>query len=198
MGIDLWVDKNSALLASAQTSPAVASLATGASAADSNPPARLAELSATEFVAAIDDLMITCREPVRSAELLVVTEGSGLTEGCRKLLDSMFKAIKLDSKQWFQAEIFNPLSETAANLNDTVNSSHISEIEKSVDPKALVFLLRTSGSKTALDDLRSLQHQSRALQSFVVVSFHPQDLLDNPDAKRPAWEDLKQLRQWLS
>ena len=194
MGIDLWVDKKSTLHASVPTSPAVSTSVSS----DSGTAKALAQMSATEFTAAVDDLMLTCSEPLRSAELLVVTEGSGLTEAGRKLLESMFKAIELDTTQWFQAAISNPSDKEAVKADDSANRGTVSEIEKAVNPKALVVLLQTGGSASALDALRNFQHRPRMLQSFVVVSFHPQDLLDNPDAKRPAWEDLKQLRQWLS
>ena len=194
MGIDLWVDKKSTLHASVPTSPAVSTSVSS----DSGTAKALAQMSVTEFTAAVDDLMLTCSEPLRSAELLVVTEGSGLTEAGRKLLESMFKAIELDTTQWFQAAISNPSDKEAVKADDSANRGTVSEIEKAVNPKALVVLLQTGGSASALDALRNFQHRPRMLQSFVVVSFHPQDLLDNPDAKRPAWEDLKQLRQWLS
>ena len=194
MGIDLWVDKKSTLHASVPTSPAVSTSVSS----DSGTAKALLQMSVTEFTAAVDDLMLTCSEPLRSAELLVVTEGSGLTEAGRKLLESMFKAIELDTTQWFQAAISNPSDKEAVKADDSANRGTVSEIEKAVNPKALVVLLQTGGSASALDALRNFQHRPRMLQSFVVVSFHPQDLLDNPDAKRPAWEDLKQLRQWLS
>lgn len=176
MGIDLWVERSAAGV-TPQTSPAAHEVIEQKS---------LAELSGIEFNAAVAGLKVTCSEPAREADLLVITDGPDLTGECTKLLDSMFKAIELNRSQWLHAGI-----------SPAEDALPISQLGESVKPKSVLMMISTGGDAAALASLRGKMHRPQALQAFVVASFHPQDLLDNPSVKRPAWEDLKQLRQWL-
>lgn len=194
MGIDLWVDRNS-VMDSPEITPAVypSSVSTTVSQPTDSKAIhkQLAELSAHELAASVAELEVNCCEPARPAELLVVTEGSSLSAECTKLLESMFKAIDFDRTQWLHAGISDISSEVG-------NAMPLGQLCSTVSPKALVMMINTGGTATALQSVRGVQHKVSALNGFMVASFHPQDLLDNPETKRPAWEDLKQLRQWLS
>ena len=189
MGIDLWVGRDSVL----EPTAAAPSLAIPSKTPDTSPakaakhsPLRLADLSASEFVTAVANLTLSATEPSRPAQLLVVTEGSNLSADCTKLLESMFNAIEFDRAQWLHAGI-----------SQSKDAVPIKQLAHAVTPKALVIMLKTGGIATALQSVRGVQHGTPSLPGFMVASFHPQDLLDNPETKRPAWEDLKQLRQWL-
>jgi len=109
-----------------------------------------------------------------------------LSDACTALLESMFKAIELNNSQWRHAGSAAP-TETGISLS-AIGASAL---------KAVVLMLQTGGNTNGLAQLRTMKHQVAGLEAPVMVTFHPQDLLDNPDAKRPAWEDLKQLRRWL-
>ncbi len=209
MGIDLWVDRNS-VMASAETTPAVnassvsTSVSEPASATGSKAAHKqLADLSARELATSVADLEVNCSEAVRPAELLVITEGLSLSAECMKLLESMFKAIEFDRSQWLHAGISDVRSEAGSEAGSEAISRAgdaiaLSQLHSTVRPKALVVMINAGGNPTALQSVRGLQHKVTALNGFMVASFHPQDLLDNPETKRPAWEDLKQLRQWLT
>ena len=201
MGIDLWVDRNS-VMASAETTPAVnaSSVSTSVSATGSKAAHKqLADLSARELATSVADLEVNCSEAVRPAELLVITEGSSLSAECMKLLESMFKAIEFDRSQWLHAGISDVRSEAGSEaISRAGDAIPLSQLHPTVCPKALVVMINAGGNPTALQSVRGLQHKVKALNGLMVASFHPQDLLDNPETKRPAWEDLKQLRQWLT
>ncbi len=147
----------------------------------------LVEFSTSEITAAISSFRINCDEPIRNAECLVLTEDPELNDQSRSLLGSMFKAIELDASGWLQA-----------NLQQTGDGQSLVDFAQGVNPGAVVLMLNSGGGDSALDHLRGLQLRVPEVPWFAVASYHPQNLLDNPSTKRPAWEDLKQLRQWLS
>ena len=180
MNIDLWV---------ARDKVASASAVTGKTAGESN-NARVQSISswsAAELPDRILQLKVRPAGELRQAELLVVTESPEPDAACMKLMSSMFAAIKLDESQWLQAGIVG--GDTSVGLTRVIDS---------VKPKAVVLMADAHKKLDALDRLRGIRHQVSDLQPFFVMTFGPVDLLDNPDAKRPAWEDLKQLHQWLS
>ena len=197
MNIDLWVARDSDL-AEAAAHPVAADASVHLPSEGDNSAVTstmvqdkpLGTLSPAELADKIPRLSVVPGGARMPAELLVLTEDVTLSDECSNLLGSMFKAIKLESSQWLHAGV------SAAD-----GAELISQVESSVQPKATVIMLKANEQShdpvNAMRQLRGVQHKARSLQSFVVVTFHPQDLLDNPDLKRPAWEDLKQLRRWL-
>ena len=181
MNIDLWVARD----APVPTDNAAQRLNTE-SQTDNVEANALAHLSAAQLGAALGKLCVTTNSQVQSAELLVVTEDSTLSDACLELLGSMLKAIELNDSQWLHAGIVQ--TSTGVSLNT---------LGESIPLKAVVLMLLTGGNTNALGQLRMVRHQVPGFQPPVMVTFHPQELLDNTDAKRPAWEDLKQLRKWL-
>jgi len=171
MNIDLWVERD--------TVDSTVEAVTAAS---------LGGMSAAAFSSAIGTSGLVLQQAMHGAELLVITEDAELSAESSKLLESMFKAIELDSSQWVKAGL-EPAGKASAVTLATIKDSQ--------QFKAVLVMLRTMGDTNALVQLRKTQHRVSGLQLPVMVTFHPQDLLDNPDAKRPAWEDLKLLRQWL-
>jgi len=182
MNIDLWV---------ARDVPAVTDNSSGISSAaatplETNGRSKLAQLSAAEFGTALRRISVTPNNEAQNSELLVITEDSVLSDACLKLLGSMFNAIEVNDSQWLHAGVAQSSAGTS-----------LSALGDSMPLKAVVLMLQTGGNTNGLAQLRSVQHRLSGFQPPVMVTFHPQDLLDNPDAKRPAWEDLKLLRKWL-
>lgn len=178
MGIDLWVERDAEELS-------VPAVSNDAVTSDSAVPVR--QWSADQLQQSLALLQVeSCAS--NQAELLVVTEGSAFSDSCAELLGTMLNAIKIDASQWVRAGTM-----AAAN-----QSMPLASAVNTVNPKAVVLMARSDGAAHALDALRGVQHQLQGITPFVVTTFHPQDLLDNPEIKRPAWEDLKQLRQWLT
>ena len=195
MGIDLWIERDAVVVAPDSVAVAAATQSAANAvqqvAIDQHALKSLASGSAAEFVSAIDVLKIVSDHKLRAAELLVLTEEATLSEECRALLGSMFKAIELDESQWLHAGI------STGSVADTMADT-MTNVEKSVSPGAVLVMLKPGSDTNDLSQLRGLQHRPASLQTIVAVTFHPQDLINNPQLKRPAWEDLKQLRQWLT
>ena len=187
MNIDLWVARDTPVAAADVVTTSAAELPNTETQTDVVGEAALAQLPAVQLGAALSSMRLAASSPVQSAELLVVTEDSVLSDACFKLLTTMLKAIELKDSQWLHAGIAQ--AEAGSSLN---------ELGKSMPIKAIVLMLQTGGNADALGQLRNVQHRVPGFNTPAMVTFHPQDLLDNPDAKRPAWEDLKQLRKWLA
>jgi DNA polymerase len=69
-----------------------------------------------------------------------------------------------------------------------------------VQPRVLLALGGTAaeallGVKTSLGQLRSKVHEWHGIP--LVVTYHPAALLRNPNWKRPAWDDVRIVRQLL-
>ena len=175
MNIDLWV---------ARDAPASVGGAHSETTVPVTGTRPLAELSAAQLSTALSSLKLTADDLTKTAEVLVVTEDSTLSDDCLKLLGAMFKAIELDDTRWCHTGVAHP----GTPLTEAGDSSSL---------KVVLLMLQTGGNANALTELRNVAHQAPGFKSPVIVTFHPQDLLDNPDAKRPAWEDLKQLRKRL-
>jgi len=185
MGIDLWVARDAA-------EPSTSAAVTPKTDLPVN------QWSAAQLQQSIAKLAVE-KTVASQADLLVVTEGVGLSEECAVLLGSMFKAIKIDPAQWLHVgTALNQLDNGQLDEGQSVKtqSESLDALANKVNPKAIVLMVRSAGNST-LDALRGVQHRSPTMAPLVAVTFHPQDLIDNPDNKRPAWEDLKQLRQWL-
>lgn len=171
MNIDLWVERGAVELP-----------------VEAAETVTLGGMSAAEFGSAIGARGLELQQTRHDAELLVITEESKLSAESSKLLESMCNAIELGPSFWVQAGL-EPAEATSAITLATLQDSQ--------QFKAVVVMLRTMGDASALAQLRKAQHSVSGLRPPVMVTFHPQDLLDNPETKRPAWEDLKLLRQWL-
>jgi len=183
MGIDLWVARDSA-----EPSTVVPGLAVTPK---TDLPVR--QWSAAQLQQSIAHIAVE-KTVASQADLLVVTEGAGLSEECAVLLGSMFKAIKIDPVQWLH--VGTATGQLGDGQSVKADSESLDALVDKVNPKAIVLMIRSAGINT-LDALRGGQHKSPTMAPLIAVTFHPQDLLDNPDTKRPAWEDLKQLRQWM-
>jgi len=145
---------------------------------------------------ALDTLLAECRVVVAdqvatSADdarpMLLVLERD-LTSPAEDLLAAMLKAIKVDR-----------LSQYAATVSQTAAAKALADVCGQLHP-SLVLVMATVSDSTALSELefhRSELHRFGWLDVPVAITLHPQVLLENPQGKRPAWEDLKRVKAFL-
>lgn len=127
-----------------------------------------------------------------STDVLVITEGSGLSPQGLQLLSSMMKAIQLDINDQL-------LGELVGDANEVSSTQTCGEVIRAIKPRVVLLMAMLDESREIgqLDSLRSKVHRMMVCETTLAVSLHPAVLLDNPDAKRPAWEDLKRLKTVL-
>ncbi len=195
MGIDMWVGRDHQAEAGAPVVPGapndnVAGATSEKSASEkstaANVSASLANCSLPQLITLLPELNVVVGRSELHANLLVLTDSPAPSGQSDDLLGSMFTAIKLATEHWMPATI------TADSAADTLQT-----VMQVAQPQAIVVMLRAGKNFKALDKLRGQQIQMPAINAFAIVTFHPQDLIDSPDLKRPAWEDLKLLRQWM-
>jgi len=154
---------------------------------------------AEESVSALSPIQLGQRLPVLrvstqvsqlKVSVLVVTDEEVTSDESVALLSAMFTAIDLGGDAWQLASFSSALQPT--------DGVALKELSQTLQPQAIVLMLRGNAVNANLDRLRSNQIRSKEMQSFAMVTYHPQDAIENPDIKRPVWEDLKLLRQWLS
>ena len=204
MGIDVWAKRerdqpNDPTLHEQGRNDALA----GAGSSSAASVAALASWSSHQLVESLATLPVDPSSSVKSAvdkiELLIVIEGAAPAGESTDLLNNMFDAIKIPATQ-------RRVVVSTAQGTDTLGS-----VAATVMPAAIVVMAssrinsdRTGNSGSGAVDvsgmknLRGVQHRPTGIDPWAIVTFHPADLLDCPQAKRPAWEDLKLLRQWLN
>ena len=116
--------------------------------------------------------------------LLLVMESRADSEAADQLLASMLKAISLDMSS--QQRICQ-------------HSDGGEPLQYAAHIKAILLManLARASDVGSLAHLREslLRHTGTGLA--LAVTIHPNDLLENNAAKRPAWEDLKRLKSYL-
>lgn len=149
------------------------------------------------------------------ADLLIIGEAPGAEEDRQgepfvgragQLLDAMLRAIGLDRKQVYIANILkcrppgnrNPSLEEA-----TACQPFLEQQINLIKPKRILAMGAVAAHNLlAVDDavgrLRGKQHQHGPTGTGVRVTYHPAYLLRSPEAKAKAWQDLQQLMGDLS
>jgi len=152
-------------------------------------------LSAMQLGQRLPELLVSAKVSQSQVSVLVVTDEEVSSDESVALLSAMFNAIDLDADSWQLAS----LSDTYRVLpkGKPVDAVPLKELSRTLQPQAIVLMLRGNIAAANLERLRSNQIRSKEMQSFAMVTYHPQDAIENPDIKRPVWEDLKLLRQWL-
>jgi len=144
-----------------------------------------------------------------SADIMLVGEAPGAEEDrtgrpfvgrAGQLLDKMLAAINLSRQDIFIANILKSRPPKNRDPNSDEISAHLPVLYRQmslVDPRLILCLGRVAG-QTLLgsnDSLTRLRQQTHAFYgATLLVTYHPAALLRNSTWKRPAWEDLKQLR----
>ena len=147
-----------------------------------------------------------------NADVLVIGEAPGADEDAKgepfvgkagQLLDNMLKAIGLDRKQVFIANILK--CRPPANRNPSVDEVAACEpyLMRQIDlikPKLILSVGGVSAKNLLKTDeavgrLRQHRQQLVGRNIPIQVTYHPAYLLRKPSEKAKAWTDLKKLRQ---
>lgn len=145
--------------------------------------------------------------------VLVVGEGPGAEEDSQglpfvgasgQLLDKMLFSIGLDRrKNCYIANIVKcrpPNNREPAPDERAACMPYLRQQIRLLSPKAILCAGRTAvqallSTTEGINRLRTRMHEYEGIP--VVASFHPSALLRDPTLKRPAWEDLKRLRDLI-
>ena len=143
------------------------------------------------------DLMFVGEAPGEREDL----EGVPFVGRAGKLLDDILKAIDLDRKDVYIANVLK----CRPPGNRDPNKDEIEQCEPyllkqiaMIKPKLLVALGRISATTLlrTTDSLATMRGQVFDYHGTdMVVTYHPAALLRNPNWKRPAWEDFKMIRE---
>jgi len=130
---------------------------------------------------------VTIVNPDASGQLLLLLERE-LTSPAQDLLTAMLKAIDIDR-----------LTQPAAIINRAATGESINVVCARIKPSIVVVMamLTDNGNISEMDAYRQSVHRFSWLDVPVAITLHPQVLLDNPQGKRPAWEDLKRVKMIL-
>ena len=147
-----------------------------------------------------------------SARLMVVGEGPGESEDLSgrpfvgragDLLNKMLEAIAVPRAEAFIANVVKcrpPKNRVPLPDERQACLPYLGRQVALVQPKVLLALGGTAaeamlGIKKSLGALRLQVHSWNGIP--LIVTYHPAALLRNPDWKRPAWDDLRIVRQLL-
>jgi len=122
-----------------------------------------------------------------NARLLIVLERA-LTPAAQDLLEAMLKAIDVEIED-----------QPVAIITDSLDADPLAVVAASVGPVALLVMATLPDGV----NFSELEIHRKELQRYpwlsvpVAITLHPQVLLDDNLAKRPAWEDLKRVQAFL-
>jgi len=190
LGVDIWQSRTTEPQASGRAANVRATQGDPAVGVDPAPEESVSALSPIQLAQRLPVLRVRTQVMQPNVRVLVVTDEKVTSDESMALLSAMFNAIDLGSDAWQLASF--------SSTHPPSDSVPLNELSQSLQPQAIVLMLRGNTVTANLERLRSNQIRSKEMQSFAMVTYHPQDAIDNPDIKRPVWEDLKLLRQWLS
>ena len=150
-----------------------------------------------------------------NAELMVIGEAPGFYEDQKgepfvgragQLLNGMLQAIQFDRQTVYIANILKCRPPNNRDPQPEEVSSCTPFLEKQIAlirPKLLLAVGRIAAhyllnTKTSLSQLRGKMHTFGALQTPLIVTYHPAYLLRNPKDKGKAFEDLQMVKYHLS
>lgn len=147
-----------------------------------------------------------------NAEVMVIGEAPGADEDeqgepfvgrAGQLLTNMLKAINLEREDVFIANILK----CRPTNNRRPTSDEIAQCEpylqkqiELIKPKIILVLGLTAVSSLLKLDLKMGEIRGTVLDyrgTKLLITYHPEALLRNPNWKKPAWEDLKLLRSMI-
>ena len=144
--------------------------------------------------------------------ILVVGEGPGATEDetgrpfvgrSGKLLDSIFASIDLNRDKLFIANIVKcrPPNNRAPSLSESEICGKFLKRQIEIMRPGVIVALGASAARTLLDTRTGIGLLRKEFHSYmktpVLVTYHPAALLRSPALKRPVWEDMKRLKEFL-
>ncbi len=149
------------------------------------------------------------------ADIMVIGEAPGADEDTKgepfvgragQLLDNMLKAIGLDRKQVFIANILKCRPPENRNPSSGEVNACEAYLNRQIDlirPKIILSVGGVSAknllkTEEPVGRLRLQQHQLINRKIPVLVTYHPAYLLRKPSEKAKSWEDLKKLKQVMT
>ncbi|MFH1009575.1 MAG: uracil-DNA glycosylase [Candidatus Latescibacterota bacterium] len=143
------------------------------------------------------DLMFVGEAPGKDEDL----QGKPFVGRAGQLLTKMIEAIRFTREQVYIANILKcrpPDNRDPEPGEISACEPHLARQIELIRPKILCALGRIAGqalleTSESLGRLRGKVHRYHGVK--LIVTYHPAALLRNPDWKRPAWEDMKQLRR---
>ena len=153
-------------------------------------PARQLKI-AQQTMISLDETLRNCKVIVANCpaggKMLLLLERE-LTSPAEDLLSAMLKAINVDR-----------LSQCVATLSSSADGESIDAVCERVAPEIVLVMsvLTNSADIAELDAHRTAFQHFSWLKLPVAFTLHPQVLLENPQAKRSAWEDLKRVKAFL-
>ncbi len=171
---------------------AVPANAVAANAAPSQKPVPAPQLNiAQQTMVSLDETLRNCKVIVANCpaggKMLLLLERE-LTSPAEDLLSAMLKAINVDR-----------LSQCVATLSSSADGESIDAVCERAAPEIVLVMsvLTNSADIAELDAHRTAFQHFSWLKLPVAFTLHPQVLLENPQAKRSAWEDLKRVKAFL-
>ena len=153
-------------------------------------PARQLKI-AQQTMISLDETLRNCKVIVANCpaggKMLLLLERE-LTSPAEDLLSAMLKAINVDR-----------LSQCVATLSSSADGESINAVCERAAPEIVLVMpvLTNSADIAELDAHRNAFQHFSWLNLPVAFTLHPQVLLENPQAKRSAWEDLKRVKAFL-
>ena len=192
MGIDCWQfrDTQAAVVTEPEgvqaVAPVEASLPRNPQ-QNVKPELKIAQQTLTTLDESLRSSIVVVVNNAADGKLLLVLERE-LTSAAEDLLSAMLKAISIDR-----------LSQATAMLTPSAEGESINAVCDRVEPGIVVVmsLLTDSANIAELDSHRHALQRFSWLSVPVAITLHPQVLLENPQAKRAAWEDLKRVKAFL-
>ena len=148
----------------------------------------------------------------RDAEVMLIGEGPGYYEDMQgepfvgkagQLLDRMLAAIELDRKQVYIANIVKcrpPDNRDPQKEEIDACINYLRHQLLLVKPRIIVCLGRVSAMTIIDPAFRITAQRGQWIERkgySMIATYHPSALLRDESKKKPAWEDMKQIRQKL-
>lgn len=145
----------------------------------------------------------------KNADIMFIAEGPGRNEDLMgrpfvgkagQLLDKMLESIDLKREDIYIANIVKCRPDNNRNPNNNEIKSCLPYLRwqvKIINPK-IIYLLGSVASKVIIrDDFRITKERGNIIKKgnlYIIPSYHPAALLRDESKKRPAFMDLKKLR----
>lgn len=143
------------------------------------------------------DLMIIGEAPGEQEDL----QGEPFVGAAGQLLNKILEAIRFNRDDVYIANILKHRLPGNRNPTSTERERSLPYLLRQIDliqPKLILCLGRVSGT-TLLDREESLKNLRGRFYPYrgteLTVTYHPAALLRNPQWKRPAWEDVQEVRK---
>lgn len=142
------------------------------------------------------DLVFIGMAPNENEELI----GEPIVGAEGELFDNILKAINLNRKNIYILNILKCKPPNNINIQQNEIDQCIPYLDTQlnlINPKLIIVLGEIAGQKLlqidiSLNEMRKNTYQYNGIE--LMVTYHPETLINNSKLKRPAWEDFKKMR----